>query len=209
MKQAIVETILQEKIVAIARLENYSRALDIARALAAGGVSILEFPLNGRGAMEAVSAVRQELGDAVIVGAGSVLNTDDANALIDAGAQFVVTPAVRRDVIAACINRATPILCGGFSPTELLEAYEAGSDLVKLFPAQFGGPRYLADMLAPMPFLRLVPTGGVNPENARAYLDAGAVALGVGGNLISKKAVAAGAFEDITAAAKTITAAIH
>ncbi|MCI0356843.1 MAG: bifunctional 4-hydroxy-2-oxoglutarate aldolase/2-dehydro-3-deoxy-phosphogluconate aldolase, partial [Acidobacteria bacterium] len=162
----------------------------------------LEFTLTGKGALEAISATRRALGDAAWVGVGTVLRPEEAHAAIDSGAQFVVTPAVRKAVIAACINRSTPILCGGFTPTELLEAYEAGSELVKLFPAQSGGPRYLKDILAPLPFLRLVPTGGVSAENARDYLAAGAVAVGIGGHLVSRQAVAAGAYEQITSAAQ-------
>lgn len=205
----VVEKIIEQKIVAIVRLENYDAAIEVARALVAGGISVLEYTLTGKGAIQAVEKVRAELGDAVTVGVGSVLQPQDANSAIDAGAQFVVTPAVRRQVIAACVNRKTPVLSGGFTPTELLEAYEAGCELVKLFPAQLGGPRYLKDVLAPMPFLKLVPTGGVSVENAREYLTAGAVALGIGGNLISKKAVAAGAFEEITTAARASAAAVR
>jgi 2-dehydro-3-deoxyphosphogluconate aldolase/(4S)-4-hydroxy-2-oxoglutarate aldolase len=159
--------------------------------------------------MAAIAATRKALGDAACVGASSVLKPEEAQAAIASGAQFVVTPAVRKPVIAACLNRRTPVLCGGFTPTELLEAYEAGSELVKLFPAQLGGPRYLKDVLAPLPCLRLVPTGGVSAENARAYLDAGAVALGIGGHLVSSKVVAAGAFEQITAAARACVAAVR
>lgn len=206
---SVVERVLQEKIVAIVRLENYDRAVEVASALVAGGISVLEYTLTGRGAVEAVEKVRNTLGDAVTVGVGSVLHADQANASIDAGAQFVVTPALRRQVISACLNRSTPVLCGGFTPTELLDAYEAGCELVKLFPAQLGGPRYLKDVLAPLPFLKLVPTGGISTENAREYLKAGAVALGMGGNLISKQAVASGSFEEITAAARAVTVAIQ
>src|SRR5262245_10251492 len=170
-----LEQILAEKIVAVVRLDDYNRAVDVARALAAGGVTILEFTLTGHGAFEAVSATRKALGEAVCVGVGTVLKSADAEAAIDAGAEFTVTPALRRKVIAACVKRQTLVLCGGFSPTELLEAYEAGSELVKLFPAQLGGPKYIKDVLAPMPFLKLVPTGGVSPENAHEYLAGGAV----------------------------------
>ena len=206
---SLIQTILDQKIVAIIRLENYDKAIEIATALVAGGISTLEFTLTGKGAMEAITSVRGALGDKVGVGVGSVLTPDDASDAIDAGAQFVVTPALRHSVIDLCINRETPIVCGGLTPTELLEAYEAGSELVKLFPAQLGGPRYLKDVLAPMPFLKLVPTGGVSPDNARDYLAAGAVALGIGGNLISKKAVAEGDFAQITDAAQACIAAIH
>jgi len=140
---------------------------------------------------------------------GTVLKSEDAGAAIDAGAQFAVTPAIRREVIATCVKRQTLILCGGFSPTELLEAYEAGAELVKVFPAQLGGPKFIKDVLAPMPFLKLVPTGGVSPENARDYLSAGAVAVGMGGNLVSNKLVAAEAFDQITATARACMNSIH
>jgi 2-dehydro-3-deoxyphosphogluconate aldolase/(4S)-4-hydroxy-2-oxoglutarate aldolase len=169
----------------------------------------LEFTLTGRGAVQAVSATRKALGDAVCVGVGTVLRAEDAEAAIDAGAQFLVTPALRRQVIATCVKRQTLILCGGFTPTELLEAYEAGAELVKVFPAQSGGPKFIKDVLAPMPFLKLVPTGGVSPENARDYLAAGAVAVGIGGNLVSNKLVAAEAFDQITEVAQACVNAVH
>lgn len=204
---SVIQKILEQKIVAIVRLENYDQAIAVAQALVAGGITILEFTLTGKGAIEAVTAVRKNLGDAVTVGVGSVLKPDEATTAIDAGAQFVVTPALRKQVIAACVNLQTPIMCGGYTPTELLEAYDAGSELAKFFPAQQGGPRYLKDVLAPLPFLKIVPTGGVSAENAREYLTAGAVALGIGGNLVSKKAVAAGVFEEISSAARAIVAA--
>lgn len=204
-----IDRILETKIVAIIRLDAYDRAVEVARALVDGGISALEFTLTGKGAIEAVAAAREALGDAACVGVGSVLQPEQARAAIESGAQFVVTPAVRKQVIAACVNRGTLVLSGGFTPTELLEAYEAGSELVKLFPAQQGGPRYLKDVLAPLPFLKLVPTGGVSPDNARDYLAAGAVALGMGGNLVSKQAVAAGDFGRITATAQASVAAIR
>lgn len=204
-----VEEILQQKIIAIVRLDDYDRAVQVAQALVAGGVKALEYTLTGRGAIEAVSRVRAALGDGVIVGVGTVLHADEANAAMDAGAQFVVTPALRRAVIAACVNRNIPVLGGGLTPTELLDAHEAGCELVKLFPAGSVGPRYLQDVLAPLPFLKLIPTGGISAENARQYLGAGAAALGIGGNLVSKKAVAAGDFSQITAAAQAIVAAIR
>jgi 2-dehydro-3-deoxyphosphogluconate aldolase / (4S)-4-hydroxy-2-oxoglutarate aldolase len=204
-----IQQILAKKIVAVVRLDDYSRAVEVAQALVAGGVSILEFTLTGQGALEAISATRLALGDAACVGVGTVLKSEEAEAAIGAGAQFAVTPAVRHQVIATCIKRQTLILCGGFTPTELLEAYEAGAELVKVFPAQLGGPKFIKDVLAPMPFLKLVPTGGVSTENARDYLSAGAVAVGIGGNLVSNKLVAAEAFDQITATAQACMDAIH
>jgi 2-dehydro-3-deoxyphosphogluconate aldolase/(4S)-4-hydroxy-2-oxoglutarate aldolase len=204
-----IQQILEKKVVAVVRLDNYNRAVDVARALAAGGVNVLEFTLTGQGALEAVSATRKALGAAVCVGVGTVLSLEQAEAAIDAGAEFLVTPALRRQVIATCVKRQTLVLCGGLTPTELLEAHEAGAELVKVFPAQLGGPKFIKDVLAPMPFLKMVPTGGVSPENVRDYLAAGAVAVGIGGNLVSNKLVAAEAFDQITATARACMDAIH
>jgi 2-dehydro-3-deoxyphosphogluconate aldolase/(4S)-4-hydroxy-2-oxoglutarate aldolase len=204
-----MEEILAKKIVAVVRLDDYSHAVDVARALAVGGVTILEFTLTGQGAIEAVTATRKSLGDAVCVGVGTVLKSEDAAAAIDAGAQFEVTPALRRQVIEVCIKRNTLIVCGGQTPTELLDAYEAGAEMVKVFPARLGGPKFIKDVLAPLPFLKLVPTGGVSPENAREFLEAGAVAVGIGGNLVSNKLVAAGAFDQITETARACVKAVQ
>lgn len=204
---SVVDQILTHKLVGIIRLDNYDRALEVAGALVAGGVPILEFTLTGAGALEAVAATRRALGERACVGIGSVLHADQARDALAAGAQFLVTPAVRPAVVAVGVNGGAPVLCGAFTPTELLAAHEAGAAFVKVFPAQLGGPRYIKDVLAPLPFLKLVPTGGVSPENIRAYLDAGAAALGLGGNLVPKAAVAAGAFEQITAAAQACAAA--
>lgn len=199
---SVIEQILSKKIIAVVRLDDYARAIDVVRALVAGGITVLEFTLTGQGAIEAVSATRKAMGDAVCVGVGTVLKAEDADAAINAGAQFAVTPAVLRQVIATCVKRQTLVVGGGFTPTELLEAHESGAELVKVFPARLGGPKFIKDVLAPLPFLKLVPTGGVDPENARDYLAAGAVAVGIGGNLVSNKLVAAEAFDQITATAR-------
>jgi len=206
---SVIEQILSKKIIAVVRLDDYTRAVDVARALVAGGITVMEFTLTGKGAIEAVSATRKTMGDAVCVGVGTVLKAEDADVAIDAGAQFAVTPAVLRQVIATCVKRQTLVLGGGFTPTELLEAHEAGAELVKVFPARLGGPKFIKDVLAPLPFLQLVPTGGVGPENARDYLSAGAVAVGIGGNLVSNKLIAAEAFDQITATAQACIDAIR
>lgn len=204
-----LNTIRTSKIVAIIRLDNYDAAVEVARALVAGGITALEFTLTGSGATAAVSATRAALGDAVQVGIGSVLHPAQVEESVAAGAQFVVTPALRPAVINACQKHSIPILSGGVTPTELLTAYELGADMLKLFPARLGGPAYLRDILAPLPMLPIVPTGGVSAENARAYLDAGAVALGVGGNLVSAKAVKNANWAEITAAAQAVVAAVQ
>jgi 2-dehydro-3-deoxyphosphogluconate aldolase / (4S)-4-hydroxy-2-oxoglutarate aldolase len=183
--------IIAGRIVAIVRLENYDSAVEVAQALLEGGISVVEFTLTGTGASRAVSACRDALGDAMLVGVGTVLDAAAAHETIDAGAQFLVTPALRSTVIAAGRARGVPVLCGAMTPSEALAAHELGADMIKIFPARAFGPSYIKDLLAPLPFLKLVPTGGVSAENARAYLSAGAVAVGIGGNLVSAKAVAA------------------
>jgi 2-dehydro-3-deoxyphosphogluconate aldolase/(4S)-4-hydroxy-2-oxoglutarate aldolase len=206
---AILEAITARKIVAIVRLERYDRAVEVARALLAGDISAVEFTLTGAGANQAIAACRAALGDTAQVGVGTVLRLADARAAIEAGAQFVVTPVVRPEVIAACRERGVPVLCGALTPTEALAAHEAGAEMVKIFPARAVGPQYIKDLLAPLPFLRLCPTGGVSAENARAYLEAGAAAVGIGGNLVAARAVAAGDWGAITEAARACVAAVQ
>ena len=126
-----------------------------------------------------------------------------------AGAEFVVTPVVNRDVIAMCNRYAKPIACGAFTPTEALAAHEAGADMVKIFPADTLGPGYIRNVLAPMPMLRLVPTGGVTPENAREYIKAGAVALGVGSSLVSARVLESGDWAGLEAVARRFVGAVE
>lgn len=204
-----IEQVLEKKVVAVVRLDDYQKAVEVARALMEGGVTVLEFTLTGQGAFDAITATRKALGDSVCVGVGTVLTAEQAEAAVEAGAQFAVTPAVRPQVISTCIKNRMLVLCGGFTPTELLQAHEAGAEMVKVFPARLGGPSYIKDVLAPLPFLKLVPTGGVSPENAKDYLAAGAAAVGIGGNLVSNKLVAAGAFDQITAVARACMTAVH
>lgn len=204
----VIEDITATGIVAIVRLEHYDQAIEIALALLAGGISVIEFTLTGRGAFQAVTAVREACAERAKIGIGTVLDPRMATEAIVAGAQFVVTPVMSVDVIEACRSAGVPILCGAFTPTEALAAYEAGAELIKIFPARLGGPQYIRDLLAPLPQLRLVPTGGVSIENAPAYREAGAVAVGVGGNLIPGQAVASGNWEQITAQALSYVEAL-
>jgi 2-dehydro-3-deoxyphosphogluconate aldolase/(4S)-4-hydroxy-2-oxoglutarate aldolase len=190
------------RIVAIVRLADYARALEVARALIAGGIPVIEFTLTGRGAVEAIARTRAELGASALIGAGTVLKTSEVEAVAAAGAQFVVTPVLSQPVIAACHSHQVPIICGALTPTEIQTAYEAGAEMIKVFPARLVGPQYLRDILAPLPHLRLVPTGGISVRNAADYLKAGAVAVGMGGNLVSEQAVAASDWERITQQAR-------
>jgi 2-dehydro-3-deoxyphosphogluconate aldolase/(4S)-4-hydroxy-2-oxoglutarate aldolase len=197
------------RLIAIVRLPEYSRAIEVARALVAGGITVLEFTLTGQGAAEAIARTRAALGADVLVGAGTVLQAGEVAQVAASGAQFVVTPVLKQSVIEACHAQDLPIICGAFTPTEIQSAYEAGAAMVKVFPARQLGPHYIRDILAPLPHARLVPTGGIHSGNLRDYLAAGAVAVGLGGNLISEAAVAAEDWEQITRQARACVEAAH
>lgn len=199
---------LEARIVAVVRLEQYDQALAVAQALLEGGVTAIEFTLTGAGALEAIAVASAALGDRAQIGVGTVLTPEMAEAAIDAGARFVVTPVVRPAVIATCRTRGVLSLCGALTPTEVLTAHEAGADMIKLFPARAVGPQYLRDLLGPLPGLRIVPTGGVDAGNARAYLEAGAVAVGIGGKLVAADVVAAGDWARVTAQARACVEAV-
>ena len=207
MSTALSE-ILAQRLIGIVRMKHYRNAVEIAEALARGGLTVLEYTMSGEGALDCVTQVRATLGERVCVGAGTVLDAADAEAAIAAGARFIVTPAVVPDVIAVCRRRDVPIVCGALTPTEMLAASRAGADLVKLFPARLGGPAYVRDLLGPFPQLQLVATGGVSAENARSFLDAGAVAVAVGGNLVSEQAVNEARWAEIEANARSCVEAV-
>lgn len=176
--------------IAIVRLDDLSGAVDIGKALTMGGVKTLEFTLTNRRAVDAIREVREELADDALVGAGTVLDAKSARAAVSAGARFLVTPVLRKDVIEAGREHDVPVLCGAYSPTEIFDAHQAGADPVKVFPARSLGPAYVKDLLAPLPHLKLVPTGGVNLDNCAEFLEAGAYAVAIGSSLVDEALVA-------------------
>lgn len=190
------------RLIAVVRLKAYDRALEVAQALIAGGISVIEFTLTGKGAGEAIARTRAELGERALIGAGTVLQPSDVAQVVAAGAQFVVTPVFNPRVIDACRAHELPIICGALTPTEMQSACEAGAAMIKVFPARQVGPQYLRDILAPLPHLRLVPTGGIDARNLSDYLQAGAVAVGLGGKLIPEVAVEAQDWAEITRRAR-------
>jgi 2-dehydro-3-deoxyphosphogluconate aldolase/(4S)-4-hydroxy-2-oxoglutarate aldolase len=194
----VIETLLSTRLIGIIRMPRYEYAAEIAQALAAGGLRLLEYTFSGEGAVQAIATARGSLSDEIHVGAGTVLTPTQVKQAAAAGASFIVTPVVNLQVIAACQQYRLPILCGAFTPTEITTALEAGVDLIKLFPARIGGPQYVRDLLGPFPNLRLVPTGGISPENAASYLEAGAVAVAMGSNLVRTSDVTGRHFSEIT-----------
>lgn len=201
----ILKHLLTKKAMAIVRLDSGEKLVQVAEALNAGGVSIIEFTCSTPGALDMVKETSARFGGEVLLGAGTVLDPETARAAILAGAEFIVTPTVNLETIAMCKRHGKPIVAGAMSPTEMLTVWEAGADLVKVFPAgNIGGPDFIKAVLAPLPQLRLVPTGGVSADNAAQYLQAGAAAVAVGGNLVNQKAVANGDWEKITEEARRL-----
>ncbi len=176
--------LLESGVIAVARLPAAAGLRAAARALAAGGVGAVEITLTTPGAIEAIGELASDRDLACVVGAGTVLDESAACEVIDAGARFVVSPTLTPAVIRVCRDRDIPCMPGAFTPTEIVEAWRAGAPLVKLFPAAPVGPGYLRDLLAPLPFLRLVPSGGVSLENVGDWIRAGAVAVSVGSALL-------------------------
>lgn len=173
-------------IVAVIRADSPDQLVDICRTLAEGGVEVAEITMTTPGAIEAIATATRELGDKVLVGVGSVLDPETARMAILAGAAFVVGPTLNLDVIQMAHRYDRPCIPGGLTPTEILTAFQAGADVVKVFPANHFGPGYFKDLLAPMPQLKLTPTGGVDLNTAESWLKAGAVCLGVGSSLVKK-----------------------
>jgi 2-dehydro-3-deoxyphosphogluconate aldolase/(4S)-4-hydroxy-2-oxoglutarate aldolase len=194
--------VLNSGIVAIIRSDDGSRLADVAEALVAGGVEVMEVTFTVPKAHRVLEQVADRLGDKILLGAGTVLDTETARIAMLAGAEFIVSPAVNLDVIRCCRRYDKLIFPGALTPTEVLSAWEAGADVVKIFPSEVTGPGYLKALAGPLPQIRLMPTGGVNLETAAAFLRAGACALGVGGSLVEAKAVAAGDMARITSLAK-------
>lgn len=185
-----LEIIGKHKLVAIVRLDDLSIARALTTALVDGGIRAIEFTLTNADAIATIAEMRAAVNDEVTIGAGSVISADQVWAVAEAGAQFVVSPTWKREVNSACQEAELPFMPGAFTPTEILNAWEWGASVVKVFPANHLGSSYIKDVLAPLPGLKLMPTGGVKLDNLREHLDNGAFALGVGSSLINNAAVA-------------------
>ena len=185
------ETVLRSaEPIAIVRLDDLAEAVAIGQALVEGGIRALEFTLSNPDALRAVGEVRGRLEEGrALVGAGTVLDGESAGEAISAGAQFLVTPVYRRDVIERGLEGGVPVVSGAMSPTEIFAAWQDGADLVKVFPARSLGPSYVKDLLGPLPQLRLVPTGGVNLDNCAEFIEAGAYTVALGSNLVDEAVI--------------------
>lgn len=205
-KSKILERIREIGLVPVLRARTHDEALAIALAVEKGGVPVLEITMTVPGAIDVIRQVIEKCGTRVVVGAGTVLDPESARLCILAGAQFVVSPSLKLSTIEMCHRYAIPVFPGALTPTEVVTAWEAGADAVKVFPCSaLGGASYLKALKAPLPQIELIPTGGVSLSTAEQFLSAGAFALGVGGDLIDAAAIAAGKLEQITENAKKYT----
>lgn len=191
-QHADLSRVLETGLVAIVRVASGERLADVADALLAGGIDVVEITFTVPQAHRVLETVAARLGSRVLLGAGTVLDAETARLALLSGAKYIVTPVVQPEVIRLCQRYDALCLCGAFTPTEILTAWEHGAPIVKVFPADVGGPNYLKSIAGPLPQVRLMPTGGVNLDTAAAFLQAGACALGVGGSLVEPQAVASG-----------------
>lgn len=209
-KEQVRQRILEVKIVPVVRASSPEQALGAADAVRAGGIPIVEVTMTVPGAIEVIAALTKLMGSDVLIGAGTVLDAATAQKCLDAGAQFLVSPGFDAETVALARRLDILIMPGSLTPTEVITAWKAGADFVKIFPCgNVGGPGYIKSLKAALPQVPMIPTGGVNLETAAAFLRAGASALGIGGELIAKTALESGNFAAITESAKQYTAIVN
>jgi 2-dehydro-3-deoxyphosphogluconate aldolase / (4S)-4-hydroxy-2-oxoglutarate aldolase len=202
-KKQIVEQIETLGLVPVVRASSSDEAIKVIDAVLAGGVNILEITMTVPGAVKVIEKVADKYGSEVLVGAGTVLDPETARACLLAGAQFIVSPALNLDTIALCHRYSAPVMPGVLTPTEVITAWSAGADFVKVFPCgAVGGASYIKNLKGPFPHVKMIPTGGVSLKTAAEFIKAGASALGVGTDLVDVKAIRAGDTNVVTERAK-------
>jgi 2-dehydro-3-deoxyphosphogluconate aldolase/(4S)-4-hydroxy-2-oxoglutarate aldolase len=201
-REQICAALTDPGIIAVVRARSADQVIPLSKALLAGGVIAIEITMTTPNAIAAIRQAKAELPQAALIGVGTVLNEQTCKAAIDAGAEFVVTPICRTEFVDIAHNAGRPIMLGAYSPTEAQTAHEAGADFIKIFPADTLGPGYIKALRAPLPHLRIVPTGGVDVHNVADFLKAGCAALGAGGSLVSGKILEANDWDALTKKAK-------
>ena len=204
----VLESIEASGIVAVIRVNSAQEAVEVCGAIARGGVKPIEVTMTVPGAVDVIKELRSVMTEEVILGAGTVLDSETARAVILAGAEFIVSPTLNLGVIEICRRYSKVVVPGAFTPTEILTAWEAGADIVKVFPATVGGPKYLKDILGPLPQIRLLPTGGINLENTPDFIKAGAIAVAAGTSLVNKAALKEKNYDIITEMASKFIEAV-
>ena len=202
-KKKIVEQLESLGLVPVVRASSADEALQVIEAIRAGGVNVLEITMTVPGAIRVIEKVADKYGSEVLVGAGTVLDPETARACLLAGAQFIVSPALNLDTIAMCHRYSAPVMPGVLTPTEVITAWSAGADFVKVFPCgSVGGASYIKNLKGPFPQIKMIPTGGVSLKTAQDFIKAGASALGVGTDLVDVKAIREGNPDVVTERAK-------
>ena len=207
--KAVLERILESGVVAIIRMPDSERLIRIVEAIREGGVTAIEITMTTPNALEVISDVSRRMGDEIEIGVGSVLDVKTAHDAVDAGARYVVSPIFKPEIVAAAHERGVPAMPGAFSPTEIQLATEAGADVIKVFPADVVGMEFFRAVRAPMPHLKLMPTGGVSLTNAGDWIRAGACAVGVGSALLDKRAIADEDYARLTENARTLIRSVE
>ena len=208
-RDAIIRRLLDPGVIAVIRARRADQVPPLAEALVAGGLTAIEVTLTTPDALAAIRATVAQIGARGLVGVGTVLDVAAANAALDAGAEYVVSPICRTDLVAAAHAHGKPVMLGAYTPTEAQVAHEAGADFIKLFPADGLGPAYIRALRAPLPHLRLVPTGGVDLETIPALVKAGCVAVGAGSSLVSARLLATEDWPELTRLAAQFVAAMR
>jgi len=209
-KVDVLKRIEQVGVIPVVRATSSDEAIAVAEAIGEGGIPLLEITLTVPGAVGVIAELSKRYGNDVLVGAGTVLDAEAARACIDAGAQFVVSPALNLQTIEQCRKEDVPVFPGALTPTEVVTAWQAGADAVKVFPCSaVGGAKYLRALKAPLPQIKLVPTGGVSLTTAKDFIAAGAWALGVGADLVNTRAMQAGDRQSVVDAARNYVAAVR
>jgi len=208
-KYDTIERLLNPGIIAIIRADHSDQLSQACEALVEGGIHAIEVTMTTPDALAVIAQVTEFMGNHICMGVGSVLDETTARNAMLAGAEYVVTPVMRPDVIACCRRYAIPIACGAFTPTEALAAHEAGADFVKIFPADSVGPSYIKAVKAPMPQLRIIPTGGVAVDNVHEFFAAGSTAVAAGSSLVSKDILEKEDWRELTKRAKAFVAAVR
>lgn len=207
-KEQQLQQVLDGGIVAVIRAPDGSQLVEVAEALADGGVHVIEVTMSVPNALDVLKQVRRTLGSRILLGAGTVLDPETARAVLLAGAEFIVAPTINLDVIKLCQRYDKLVMPGAFTPTEILTAWEAGADIVKVFPADTVGPAFFKALRGPLPQVRVMPTGGVDLKTAADFLKAGACCLGVGGQLVDPKLIAEKNFAKIRDLARQYVAIV-
>jgi len=209
-KREVLNRMVSEGLIPVIRVTSAQEAIDVADAIKEGGVTFIEITMSVQGAIDVIKDLTKKYKDEIVMGAGTVLDPETGRAALLAGAQFIVSPTLNLDLIHLAHRYSAVVIPGAMTPTEILTAWNAGADMVKVFPAaQLGGPEYIKALRGPLPQILFVPTGGVNLQNAGAFIKAGCVALGVGGELVDKKALKEKKFNILTENARAFLKAIR